>query len=142
MVGQFHARFDDPRAAQAAEARLNSLHVIGQQALKAYTDGDSVFAGCLVNQQVPRDAVLEVTATNERWPFYDLLLQIDLVKSGRHHPDGMLWIRTPKGRHKVHHENVSLCSIAPTVLSILGLPVPAEMRGEVLVGERRPAVGV
>ena len=35
------------------------------------------------------------TETGARIPFFDLLYQIDLVKSGEHHPDGMMWIRTP-----------------------------------------------
>jgi hypothetical protein len=140
MVGQFHVRFDDVSAATAAESRLNALRVGEHQALKAYVDGATVFAGCLVNQKVPRDAWLELPGTNERWPFYDLIFQIDLVKSGRHHPDGMLWIRTPGGRHKMHDQKVSLCGIAPTVLSILGLPTPPEMHGDVLVGSKPVAV--
>jgi hypothetical protein len=89
---------------------------------------------------VAADAHIENPASNERWGFFDLLYQLDLVKSGRHHPDGMLWIRTPGGCHKVHEESVSLCSIAPTILSALGLASPPEMRGEVLVGIQTAAV--
>jgi bisphosphoglycerate-independent phosphoglycerate mutase (AlkP superfamily) len=52
----------------------------------------------------------------------------------------MLWIKSPRGMHKVHSEKVSLCDIAPTVLSTLGLPSPPEMRGNVLVESSRVAV--
>jgi len=140
MVGEFHVRFDDPQAAARALARLNSLTVDGAPAFSSYSDGGSVFTGCVVRHKIGQEARIESSGTNEKWRFFDLLFQIDLVKSGRHHPDGMLWIKTPGGRHKVHAEKVSLCDIAPTVLSILGLPTPPEMRGNVLVGSHPVAV--
>jgi hypothetical protein len=140
MVGEFHVRFGDAQAAAQALARLNSLVIDGAPAFSSYVDGDSVFSGCIVRHKIGENGQLESAGSNERWPFYELLFQIDLVKSGRHHPDGMLWIKTPGGHHRVHAEKVSLCDIAPTVLSILGLPSPPEMRGNVLVESNRVAV--
>jgi bisphosphoglycerate-independent phosphoglycerate mutase (AlkP superfamily) len=55
------------------------------------------------------------------------------IKSGMHHPDGLLWIRTPELKHSIQEEKVTLCSIAPTVLKILGVRRPETLRGECLV---------
>jgi hypothetical protein len=140
MVGQFHVRCEDEAAATAAETLLNSLVFDAKPAFKAYRRDDSVFVGCVVNTKVAPDALLGLPSTGQQWKFGDLLYQMDLVKSGRHHPDGILWIRTPGGGHQVHEGKVSLCGIAPTILSILGLPCPAEMRGSVLVGADPVAV--
>lgn len=134
MVGQFHVRCADAEAASRAETLLNSLQVNGETGFKAYTRDDSVFVACIFNRKLPADAQIENPSTRQKWRFFDLLYQMDLVKSGRHHPDGILWIRTPEGRHRVHEGRVSLCSVAPTILAQLGLPCPAEMHGPILVG--------
>jgi arylsulfatase A-like enzyme len=41
------------------------------------------------------------------------------MKSGCHHPEGVLWVRT--GRHAVHSERVSILDVAPTVCDLLRL---------------------
>jgi hypothetical protein len=44
-----------------------------------------------------------------------------------HHPDGMLWIRTPARRHAVHAQHVPLATVAPTLLERCGVPRPSYM---------------
>ena len=68
-----------------------------------------------------------------RRPDFDVFYQADSLKSGIHHPDGLLWIRRPDRRHAVHAEKVPLVCVAPTVLRLLGLEPPASMRGEPLL---------
>ncbi len=45
----------------------------------------------------------------------------DSLKSGMHHPDGMLWIRMPDREHSASSEKVPLTAVAPTIMNILGL---------------------
>ena len=52
------------------------------------------------------------------------------MKSGQHHPDGMMWIRTPSRNHKVLEEKVPLISVAPTILKLYGLDEGAGLAGE------------
>jgi hypothetical protein len=47
---------------------------------------------------------------------------MDVVKSGFHHPDGMLWVRYPDREHAVHEVKVSIRSIAPAILELFDLP--------------------
>jgi hypothetical protein len=52
-----------------------------------------------------------------------------------HHREGMLWIRPPKGiRGRAAPGHVPLESLAPTMLSMLGLRPASAMRGAVLTG--------
>jgi arylsulfatase A-like enzyme len=72
-------------------------------------------------------------------PFHDLFYQLDLVKSGIHHPDGLMWIRTPARSHSVNREKVPLVSVAPTMLGLLGIEPPSQMKGEPLEAAGVPA---
>ena len=51
--------------------------------------------------------------------FFDLLYAIDAVKSARHHPEGVLWVRT--GEDAIHSEPVSIPDIAPTIYDLMGV---------------------
>ena len=60
--------------------------------------------------------------------FFDFFYKIEGLKSGMHHPDGMLWIREPARSHSHHGEKVPLAAVAPTLLDLLGIPKPASMK--------------
>jgi bisphosphoglycerate-independent phosphoglycerate mutase (AlkP superfamily) len=67
--------------------------------------------------------------------FDALFYAVDTTKSGMHHRDGMLWIRPPKGiSGRAAPGHVPLESLAPTMLSMLGLHPTSEMKGAVLTG--------
>ena len=63
------------------------------------------------------------------------------MKSGCHHPDGVLWFKT--GRHEVHSDKCSVLDVLPTVVKSLGSQVPKDegFKGRVLpiaMVERHP----
>ena len=75
-------------------------------------------------------AVLKVAGSSRSIPFFELFYHVDGLKSGMHHPDGMLWIRTPQRQHFVEPAKVPLVSVAPTLLEMFGISKPAYMKGE------------
>ena len=79
------------------------------------------------------------TRTGARRAFADLFYLVDGFRSGHHHPEGALWIRTGRGR--VHAETVSILDIAPTVLAMFGIAPPPSMRGKRPAGGRAGAYG-
>jgi predicted AlkP superfamily phosphohydrolase/phosphomutase len=82
-----------------------------------------------------------VPGRNEPLYFFDLLYAIDAVKSARHHPEGVLWLRT--GEHAVHNEPVSILDIAPTIYDLMGVGNGLgrdAVRGTSLVTHFRPGV--
>jgi hypothetical protein len=136
MSEQFHLTFADEREARAAADRLMSLWVGARQVMSVRVDGSTVFSGCQIFEQLRPDALLTRANARHERRFFDLFYQVDSMKSGMHHPDGLLWIRAPDRRHSVHRKKVPLLSIAPTILDMFSLPPATYMRGESLVGDR------
>jgi hypothetical protein len=136
MAEEFHLDFQGEAAAREAEAVLNGITFEGEPAMRVKRDGDSLLCGCQIWRQLDPDATLQ-SASGDTLGFFDLFYQIDLIKSGMHHRDGMLWIRRPGQAPSVHGDKVSLTSIAPTILDLYGIEPPASMRGPVLDGRPR-----
>jgi predicted AlkP superfamily phosphohydrolase/phosphomutase len=59
--------------------------------------------------------------------------------SGTHHPHGILVMAGPAVRSRGIVEGASLVDMAPTLLHLLGLPVPDDMDGMVLLDALDPA---
>ena len=65
-------------------------------------------------------------ADNSEVEFGKMFYMIHSMRSGKHHPDGVLWIMN--GKHKVVSEKISLMRIAPTILSYFNVPTPDYMQ--------------
>jgi hypothetical protein len=128
MSEQFHIFFQSEADACEAEERLKKLRVHGQEAMAVEQRGPGVFSGCSIIQNLPKDAVLTVSNSERRIPFFDLFYQVEGKKSGMHHPDGMLWINQHGADHRVYDGKVPLTAIAPTVLDLLDVPKPGFMQ--------------
>jgi len=92
----------------------------------------NVFSGCTIYTQLEHDVVLEGGAGGKSVPFFRLFYQVESLKSGMHHPDGILWMRIPGSRSRVQREKVSLRDVAPTLLSMFGVEPPDYMMGKIL----------
>jgi Type I phosphodiesterase / nucleotide pyrophosphatase len=130
MAEDFLLEFETAAAAEAAESLLRSITLDGKPAFGAERTEREIKCGCRIWERVEPDAVLEVGSGGRTIPFFDLLYQIDLIKSGEHNPTGMMWVRTPERRHEVIEEQIPLESVAPTILDMYGLRVPAHMSAE------------
>jgi hypothetical protein len=79
---------------------------------------------------VPPEAVVVHESSSRTVPFFEIFYSMDVVKSGFHHPDGMLWVRYPDRAHFVHRGKVSIRSIAPAILALFDVPRPDFMTCE------------
>jgi hypothetical protein len=140
MAEEFNLYFATEDEARRAERRLLALRVAGRQALRVERTGAQLHGGCCVHHRLPDDARLEADGGPGGARFLDLFHEIAGMKSGMHHPDGMLWIRTPARRHVTHEHKVPLASVAPTILDLLSLPRPSYMKGSLLEREWRVAL--
>jgi len=132
MSEQFHVYFDDPAEAEEGLKKLNALTVDGKPLMKTHiSDGRDVFSGAGIFQLIHEEAVL-TAADGKSAPFFSLFYMASTVKSGSHHPDGALWIRTPDRTHTRQEERVPIESVAPTVLSLFNLKIPEHMRSPAL----------
>jgi hypothetical protein len=106
-------------------------------ALEVERRGPEIFAGCKIHTLVDDGAVLE--GSDKSGPFYDVFYLADSIKSGFHHRDGALWIRRADRRHRLHEEKVPLVRVAPTILDLLGIPRPRQMKEPSLFEDRASA---
>jgi hypothetical protein len=128
MSEQFHVFMESEDAATAAEPKLRGLKVNGRNVVGVDREGPtSIFAGITLYDEIADDAIL-VNAEGKQVKFYDLFYRADTIKSGMHHPDGALWIRTPRRDHRINQERVTLRAVAPTMLQILGIEPPDYMK--------------
>ena len=133
MTHQFVARFRTPEEKADAERRLAAVTSNGA-CVFGFDDADalSLYFGCQLRTQLAADATLDLGGNEPPVGFFEFLYQIEGMKSGRHHPDGCLWIR--QGRHRLVEERVSILDVLPTVLSFFGVSA-AGYPGRALIGE-------
>jgi hypothetical protein len=130
MAEQFHVECPDGPAAELAEARFRDLVLDGEPLMAVRREGNTLFAGCRVTDTAVLDRPVWRRGGDSR-RFGDLFYMIHTVRSGLHHPDGILWVRN--GRHEVVAEKVPLTDVAPTVLAHFGVPQPEHMAGRPLL---------
>jgi len=129
---KFHLYFKDEPGAIEAERLLRALKRGDRELMSVRRDGQEVIGGCAIFTQEDREAI--VTAANgDAKPFGRLLFQMNGLKSGVYHPDGVLWIRDTT-KKPTPSQRVSLRQVAPTILAHFGLPKPEFMKMDALPG--------
>jgi hypothetical protein len=136
MAEEFYVRFENEQDAIDAEQRLLALQVNGRQMMRLIRHGIEIFGGCGIFDKIPQDAMLSIANSEHSTPFFNIFYQIEDIKSGMHHPDGILWIRKPNRQHSVHQNKVSLLSIAPTILEMLEVAKPDFMKGSAIGADK------
>lgn len=131
MSEEFHLRFAEDAEARAAARALAQLTVDGQRALRVRRAGASVFAGCAIHHAIA--GTQELHGPGGRMPFSAVFYRVNLTKSGMHHPLGMFWVCIPGVAGTQHEQPVPLVDVAPTLLDLLGVPIPQHMTGRPLL---------
>jgi hypothetical protein len=131
MAHQFQVEFESEEAARRGDERLRAMRVDGQQALRVERNGKQLFAWCQITTAIAPSAQLECDRTES---FFSMFYRVDGIKSGMHHPDGLLWIHRPSAEHELVEAPVDLDLVAPTLLAELGIEAPSSMRSAVRGG--------
>ena len=135
MAEQFWLEFSTHEQVEAAAKILGAITVNGQKAFSVSLEETALFTGCLIRSKIPQDAVMESPVNGASIRFYDLLYAIEGMKSGMHHPDGLLWIRDPR-ISRSSNPRVALESITPTILEMLDVAIPPHMKEPSLLASR------
>ena len=139
MGDEFCLRFHDAQHARAAVDQLRSFtDQTGQPTFTVEPEGTLLICQARCREMVPRQAELEQRQTGRRVPFFDVFEGVENLKSGCHHPDGVLWIRLRKPLHRVFTQRVPLTCIAPTVLDLMDVSCPSYMCEGSLLSENAP----
>jgi hypothetical protein len=122
MTHQFLVHFATDALRDEARRRLEDVTWDGQPVFGFSTPQPrALYFGNQIKVQVPDTARIRWAGRDAR--YYDVFYTIAEIKSGCHHPDGILWFRT--GRHARHPEKVSILDVLPTILGHFGVDVPA-----------------
>ena len=121
MSEQFHLRFADAATATAAKALLDQTKLEdGTVVFRSRLEHDSVFTGCAIYKSLPGPTRL--IGPRQATAFGDIFYQIDALKSGMHHRDGMLWIRDLEQKPQQHAEKIPLTAVSGMLLRSMRLP--------------------
>ena len=135
MTHQYIAHFADTNTKENARRMFESILVNNDQVFGTRDGvGDSLYFGNQITGSVPDGAVVQIPAGGNaarEVPFYEIFYQINEAKSGFHHPDGALWIKS--GNHRVHAEKVSILDVFPTVMDFFGV-VPTSTEAAIRSG--------
>lgn len=124
MAEQFRILFKSTTDVERAAATLESVLLRGERALKLQVNGNEIFCSCRIRGSVEAGENVSFGLESVKSaPFFSLFYRIDGLKSGRHHPDGILWISDPITSPGKANEKVPITSVAPTILKLLGLPI-------------------
>jgi hypothetical protein len=137
MAEEFHLECPTAEQATVVEARFRELTVANQPLMKVERTGNTLFTGCGVTDATMLDQSVKRQSDGTGLPFRELFYMIHTMRSGRHHPDGVLWVRN--GCHQVVDEHVPLTAIAPTVLRFFGIDPPPAMQAQPLFWEKHEA---
>jgi hypothetical protein len=136
MTHQFVLKFRGDAEARDAMARLAGIRYQEKQLFDfAPSDPGIVYMGCQIYSVVPPHAAIKFK-DDAQVSFFDLFYEISEVKSGCHHPDGVLWIKS--GNQKIHREKLSILEILPMVLHHYGIDDLRQVAG----AELSPPAGV
>jgi hypothetical protein len=127
MTHQFSLSFSNQGEAQHAQAKLESISCQGKQVFDfAPSKPDALYIGCQIYSPLASDAKVEM-GNGCSVPFFDLFYAMGALKSGCHHPDGVLWVKS--GKHEVHPKKLSILEVLPMLLRHYGL---SDQRAEVV----------
>ena len=138
MSEKFFLTFESEADAVAAQAAMEALKLAdGRQVLYVEREGPRLECGVQLLSMPPEGTRVETPFSNQARLFDQLFYPAQGVKSGMHHPEGLLWIRTPARKHMAVKRKVKLREIAPTLLALAGiksahpfdLPAMAELAG-------------
>lgn len=133
MAEVFNVQLQSVEAAERAAARLLTLHVEGRPAILVQQKDALLNVKCCVHARLDSSASIVRTTDGVAASFHDLFFELEDVKSGMHHPDGMFWVRIPGRRGRRHDQKEPLAAVAPTLLNLLDLPAPGHMRAPISV---------
>jgi hypothetical protein len=138
MAEEFHLYLESDAAAAEVERQLGAMRVGDRPALVVRRDGTGLFCGCKIHAAVGKDATVSANGSTE--PFLSLFYQVEGVKSGMHHPEGMLWVRGPDRAHAVHEKPLPLAETFPLLLGLLGVRAPETRRSPVPAAATLPEI--
>lgn len=125
MAEEFTIECPSQQVAIEASAKLEGLRFGNLPLMKLERTGSSLFTGCAINSQVDMNQPITRASDGSQRRFGDLFYMIHGMRSGRHHPDGVLWIGSE--RQQIVPSKLQLEKVASVLLESFGLTMNASV---------------
>lgn len=136
MSDQFNLYADNPDTRDLIWARLKAVHIDTPERPMFSLDKveNTVTVTLQHYDETSEDSrcIFPHLEHENSFRFEDLVYGTGMVKSGCHDPKGVLMMYGPGIRRGTQLEDCSTLDIAPTLMTLLNLPVPEYMKGRVL----------
>ncbi len=137
MSGQFNIYADTASTRDFIVGALRTAYIDspGRRMFDLYSVGNCVTVNLrTLEQEIAEDArcFFPRAGQTRSFRYHDLVYDTGLVKSGCHDPTGMILFYGPGIGPAVRIEQCNNLDIAPTLLTLLGVPIPPQMTGRVL----------
>jgi len=123
MAEEFRYVFDSAQEAEQAQEKLLAIKINDEAVIRCRQDGVELFLACAIIHP-PADAAEMTTADGKTSRFDAMFYPMLNVKSGRHHPDGMFWLRRPTAKHREMAGKLPLRRTTATLASLASLDAP------------------
>lgn len=136
MCDQFNIYPDSAETQDSTVKALKTAYVDSpdQPMFYVYTVEDSITVNLNANAKVTEDSrcYFPHIENNDSFRFEDLIHSTGSIKTGCHDPKGVLMLYGPGIRRAASVAQCDNLDIAPTLLRLLGLKAPLEMKGRAL----------
>jgi len=101
---------------------MQSFKVENQRLFKVRLKDRSLFTGCRIFTSLSDNVKISWPEGSKNMLFYDLFYEAPkTIKSGMHHPDGMLWIKSAEISPELISEKIALRAVAPMILKLFDI---------------------
>lgn len=124
MAQQFFIECADKENADLVEQRLAQLKLGDEALMTIRRENNSIFSGCRISREIGDDELI-TNGNGKSILFNDLFYMVCSKRSGKHHPDGLLWISGKA--HETEPEKINLTTLAPSILKFFDTDIPSNM---------------
>lgn len=116
MTNQYRITFDSSEDKNKAKSVFQNIMLDAKPILGVISDdSNQLFIGIETHNSISDSQIIEIPGRSSS-KFSDIFYALDVSKSGKHHPDGVLWFRT--GQYQAHAEKQSILNVLPTIISL------------------------
>lgn len=145
MSDQFNIYLDNAGLREELERRIRDAWVDSPERpmFTTVNMGDCVTVNLIFYEGLSEDSrcIFPHLGARGAFRYGDLVYNTGLIKSGCHDPTGMMLLYGAGVRAGGHIAECNNLDIAPTLLTLMSVPVPSEMKGRILIeallGDRR-----
>lgn len=129
MTHQFRVACEDQSKLQVLKEKLEAIKIDNKPLFYLNLDDKGGVLACAISSEMNLEQVIDLNG--QPLQLKQILTKLDDMKSGGHHPEGILWIESET--HSVVEEPTDLVNMFPTVCDFFDVEVKPGLSGQSLL---------